>query len=120
MSNPQAVFVIKVGDRLPPLDVVLRDGDGVVVDPTSLAPTLRLRLANSAGAAEPLIDDAVMTVVDLEDETGATVKAARYAWEAGDTDTAGDYEAEVRIDNGGLYQTFPAGRELRVIIRERA
>ena len=93
MSDPR--FNIKQGNQLPTLRVQCLDGDGVPVDLTTAAGQTFSMRHSETGVVK--VSAAACTVVS---STGGIVD---YAWAAGDTDTAGDYEGDVTI-------TFPASK----------
>ncbi len=94
MSTP---FIIKRGDTRPALEVALQEQDGtpLVLD----GATVRLILRSRQGVK---INRAPMVIADAE------TALARYAWQAGDTDTAGTFEAECEVTfaDGGV-ETVP-------------
>lgn len=93
-----AVFYIKQGDTSPAFRAILKDADGTAVDITgNLGVTFHMR--NQAGT---VVVDAAATVND------ASAGDVKYSWSAGDTDTAGVYDAEFEVTyaNGDV-ETFP-------------
>ena len=87
----------KKGDRHPPLDVVLRDQNGVV-DLTS-ASAVEFIMQDSSGTN---VVDGECTILD------AASGRVRYSWAEGDTDTVGSFKAEWVVTwDDGLETTFP-------------
>lgn len=86
-----------------PLDVILRR-DGDVISLTGS--TVVFFMDNQDGG--DALTGACSLVSTTDPDTGASIKAARYAWQAGDTDTPGLYYAQWRITNGtGQVETVP-------------
>ena len=99
-------FEIKQGDRRPLFVVVLKDDFGepteAVVDlTTATAAFFNMRLQNG-GAVK--VNRGTATI------TNAAGGEVTYTWGTADTDTAGNYEAEIEIAwNDGKPETFPGG-----------
>ena len=92
-------FSIKRNDRLPVLDIYLKNPDGTAYNLTGA--TVKLLMAVPATGV--LKVNAAMTVIG-----DPTLGRVQYAWGATDTDTAGSFVAEVEVTSaGGLKQTFP-------------
>lgn len=91
-------FEIKRNDRRPKWRVQLTaNGDPVDV---SAATAVRFTM-KSSGATK--VNKASMTLVN------AATGIVEYAWAAGDTDTSGDFNAEVEVDWGSSEtQSFPS------------
>lgn len=102
----ETTFIIKRHDRLPVLRLTLLD-DETPVDLTNAAAT-RLLISNLAGLK---VDQPMVKLTQV----GDTLGQVEYAWQAGDTDTAGTFNAEVEVTwPGGARQTFPANGYFRV------
>lgn len=85
--------VWKQGDTEPPLVIVVTD-DGAAVDLTT-ATEIRLRTYGSVALETTTV-------------TGDADGNVTYEWQPGDTDTAGKFQAEVRVTTAsGGKQTFP-------------
>lgn len=103
MANP---FEIGQNDRRPLFVVVLKDdfgqpGEAVVNLTTAGTAYFNMRAAN-AGAVK--VSRGTATI------SNAAGGEVTYTWGATDTNTAGDYEAEVEILwNDGKSETFPGG-----------
>lgn len=106
-------FTIKQGDRLPAFAAVVVDGDGEPVD-ISAGATARFKMRPAAGGAVKV--NAVATIVD--DGSEELRGHVRYDWAALDTDTAGDFDAEVEVTSAGLALTFPNHGYQRVVITD--
>lgn len=104
MTTP---FITKRGDLLPLLIATLSDVNGPV-DLTNA--TVQFHMRDSAG--ELVIDETATVDPDQTANTGLVT----YTWQTGDTDTAGDYEAEFEAVFSGKPITFPKGSNLRVRI----
>lgn len=92
-------FSIKKGDDSPALTSTLLDGNGDAVNLTGA--TVRFYMTKR-GEDTPTVSG---TATIDDDETSGIVT---YPWGEGDTDTAGDYEAEWEVEfAGGEIQTFP-------------
>lgn len=89
---------LKVGDRLPEVEVSLYGADGQVVDLTDA--TVTFTLASNDGRV--LIDKAAATVVT------AASGLVRYSWDADDLSAPGRYRCEwIATFPGGRQMTFP-------------
>jgi len=113
MTN--SVFEIKRGDLAPIFRARCIDASDPTngVDLTS-ATTIKLLLMNNANV---LVVNGTMT---KEDQTQSATKGfVRYAWQTGDTSTAGVFRAEVEVTwSDGKKQTYPRDSYARVIIYE--
>lgn len=104
MSN--APFYIKKGDTSPSLLVSLTPSD---VDITGATVVFNLR---ARGSAATKVDRAAAVIVSPSGPA-----QLRYDWLAGDTDTAGDYEAEFEVTRGdGSIETFPNDGNIEIRI----
>lgn len=92
-----ADFLIKRGDTLPELERTLTDASGAV-DLSGASVVFRMA-SRESGAT---VVDRSATVVS------ASAGTVKYAWQTGDTATAGTYSAEFRVTFGdGRILTFP-------------
>lgn len=111
MSEP---LRLKVGD-LEPAAVVecLSAGSAMAID-SAIGATFVLR---PVGSSTPTVS-AAATILD--DGVDASLKGrVSYSWQAGDTDTAGTYQAEVVVEwTTGREQTFPGEGFLIVKIED--
>lgn len=90
------IHEMKQGDTLPTLQAQLVNADGS--NPNVTGSTITFRMA--ATAHEPIIDDGAATVVDGPNGI------VEYAWQAGDTDAAGQFKGEFSVDGT---RTYPSG-----------
>lgn len=92
-----ADFMIKRGDTLPEFERTLTDASGAV------------DLSGASVAFRMASRDSGTTVVDRSATiVSASTGIVKYAWQAGDTATAGTYSAEFRVTFGdGRILTFP-------------
>ncbi len=98
---------MKVGDRLPVLAATLLDVNGSAIDLTGLTVDFHMRKVG----ATALTATGTCTVVS---PTAGTVT---YAWAAGDTATAGDYEGEFQINySGSRTLTVPNQNSFPIVI----
>lgn len=101
------IFYIKRGDTSPAIRYLLQPAS---IDLTGASVKFQTRNAKT----KALVLDAVAEVYAA---TGAP--AVQYAWIAGDTDTAGTYDAEFRVTYAdGSIETFPNNGFIRVQIGE--
>lgn len=96
-----------------PLVAVLIDAKGNVVD---LSNAISIRFLMRQKGSSVLKVDLPAAVVN---PPGADGKVS-YAWQAGDTDTAGDYDAEFEVRfPGNKILTFPTTPKIRIrVVRE--
>lgn len=101
------VFFLKRGDTGPAIQRQCLDEAG---DPIALAgATVRFNMRLRDGAVK--VNRAAATIVE------AATGVVRYAWQAGDTDTAGTYEAEFEITYlDGSIETVPNAGWIEVTI----
>lgn len=105
-----STFTIKKNDTSPDLQATLTDADGAAVNLTGATVRFHMRLPGASSAKV----DAAGSIVGT-----ATDGVAKYSWSAGDTDTAGVYEAEFEITySGGGIETFPSGGYILVNVLE--
>ena len=95
-------FPIKRHDLRPYLTAQFFESDEVTPAPLTDATkvTFVLKTKNAAGDAIPVIERECSI-------TDAALGKITFEWQAGDTDTAGDYEYEFEIDWNGEPQTVP-------------
>ena len=99
-------YSLKRNDLEPPFEVVLSDGRGVVDLTTAVK--VRFIMRNRAG---------VKVNAPMEIVTGREVGLVSYAWQLGDTDTTGTYQAEVQVEwPNARPQTFPGDGYMKVQI----
>lgn len=104
-------FNIKVGDTLPALEARLLTTEGTVV-PNLASATVAFRMCPKGSDTATV--SAAATV------TSAATGAVSYQWLDGDTDTAGDYEAEFIVTSAAGVQTVPSKGYIRVRVNARA
>ena len=99
-------FQIKQNDTSPQLDAVLSDAAGVAIDLGFGSVRFHMRRAGGA-----VVIDAAATIVT------AASGLVRYVWIAGDTDTAGSYQAEFEVTYAdGAVETFPNSSNIQIDI----
>lgn len=104
-----ADFTIKQGDTLPPITATLEDVDGAV-DLTDASAVL-FKMQPIAGGAMTVDDAATIA-------SPSTAGQVSYAWQAGDTDTPGWYNAEWEVTfTDQSVATFPNEKNLLIEIR---
>lgn len=103
---------IKRNDREPSVSAVLWAGTDPAALTTALTgATLKFIMRLRGGTTTKVNSSA--TIVS------AAARTVRYDWAAGDTDTAGEYDAEFEVTtSGGKKYTFPNGKHLEVQITE--
>lgn len=100
-------FTVKQGDRLPDVEAVLRDRDGIVDLTTALS--VAFHMSQRGGTK---------TVNGAGSVTDAAGGAVRYQWAAGDTDTPGVYLTEWEVTfPGPKTMTFPNDRDDLLLVR---
>ena len=96
-------FDIKRGDTSPSIRFSL-----IPYDMTLAGATVRFQMRPIRG--ETVIDEPAQIITDLP-------PVVQYNWQAGDTDTAGAFEAEFRVEyTDGSIETFPNRGFLTVLI----
>lgn len=107
MAKPD--FYLKQDDTSPALVATLVDEDQVAIDLTS-ATGVAFHMIDP-GTTTPKVNGGSVTVLD------APNGRVSYAWQATDTDTAGDYDGEFEVTwTGGSKTTFPNFRFMRIRI----
>ena len=102
-------FKIKKNDTGPKLSLTLQDAAGSAIDVSGA--TLRFHM--KAYGATTLKVDAAATIVDADDGK------VEYAWQTGDTDTAGTFYGEIEVTYGdSTVETFPNNSYFTIIIQE--
>lgn len=103
-------FILKDGDRLPVLSTQLLYSNGL---PISLvgASEIRFRMRRVDALTNQI--DTILNIT-VDDATNGKVT---YSWQAGDTDTAGDYLCEFQVkDSTGRPVTVPNETYIHVAI----
>lgn len=103
-------FVIKVGDRIPSLEIQLLDYLEDPFDLTGYDP-VTITIAPCVGG-RAIVRDAEVEIID------AANGIVQYHWLVGDTDYAGEYKVEAIVWNGTKKGTFPGGNYGKVTIVE--
>ena len=104
-------FFIKRNDTADDLQATLKDAANSAVALTGATVKFTMK---KPGAAAAKVSKAAAALVD------AANGVVKYAWQAGDTDEAGEFSAEFEVTYaGGAVQTFPNSKETRLIVRIR-
>lgn len=103
-----AQFSIKRNDRLPKIRMTLTDSNGAALNLTGAAVLFRMK---ARGGTSTKIS-AAGTIVDA---AGGIVE---YPWAAGDTDTAGIYDAEWRLTYADGVQTVPTSGYVAIVVEQ--
>lgn len=103
-----AIVMMARGDRLPVLELQLRNENGVAVN-----------LTGAGSVVFTMTHERTRRVVTgVADIVDADEGRVRYEWAAGDTDVGGYYIAKVVVTFGGLAMTFPSCPERRELLVE--
>ncbi len=89
-----ATFYLKKGDTAPPLRMFLRQRDGSPIPLGTATVVFHMDNGSIASGSVDILDAALGKV--------------EYVWQAGDTDTAGSFNGEFEITDGGKDQTVPS------------
>lgn len=101
-------FRIKQNDTSPGLEAVLSNAGGTAINLNGSSVRFHMRRAGAA-----VVIDAAATIVT------AAAGLVRYSWTAGDTDTAGSYQAEFEVTYAdGSIESFPNTANLDIVIME--
>lgn len=107
MADATTTFDIKQHDLEPPLVVTILDS-GLAVDLTTVV-SARLMMRNLAAGLKV---NRAMTILDQTDPDN--LGKVKLDWQGLDTDTVGDFNAEIEIMwPGNRPQTFPAQKALK-------
>lgn len=99
-------FRIKQNDTSPELEAALSDATGTAINLNGASVRFHMRRAGG-----PVVVDAAATIVT------AAAGLVRYVWTAGNTNTAGSYQAEFEVTYGdGSIETFPNSSNIQVDI----
>ena len=99
-------ITMKRGDRLPPLEAVLKYSDGSIIDLTGCTVLFLYRQLDSSTTVSRS-----MTI------TSAAAGAVKYDWTSSDIPTAGRYRAEFEVtDTNGKQLTIPTRNQLTMIV----
>lgn len=102
-----ATIFMKRNDRLPVAQFTLKDAFGAAVNIAGMT----AKFIVCSRATQAIKVNAAATITD-----GVNGKC-EYAWNVGDTDTAGTYDGEVEVtDAAGKKMTFPNSEHIEVII----
>jgi hypothetical protein len=98
------------GDLLPKLEVELSDRNNIPLNLTGISAIKLFMGLDPDDPAQNKIDGAELIVTD------ATAGKATYEWQVGDTDTPGEYAAEIVVYFGAANKPQTAGQfTIRVI-----
>ena len=108
---PHSRFEIVQNDTSPAFECILRDGFGSPVDMTGATVLFHMRLA-PGGTVK--VNGGAMGAV------GSAINGRqKYSWAAVDTDTAGEFEAEVQVTFAdGQIRTFPPDGYVAISIKD--
>lgn len=119
MGQPSQIMYLKVGDRGRDFAIRCTGANGAPQDLTGASIKFRM---TPIGSDTPKVNNAAASADDPP-----TDGIARYAWQAADVDTPGEYDAEMIVELGGPGGppiSFPTGPEpdnyVRVVIQARA
>jgi hypothetical protein len=95
-------FYIAVDDTSDPLEVRLKSDDGSIIDLTGASVSFKMKQVGSDTTkvdADPIAEGSGSTTgIVFDDASNGDVT---YAWQSGDTDTAGYYNARFYVDYDG-------------------
>lgn len=109
------VFYLKEGDTSPAIKFQLQDEDR---NPVNIAgfEQLRFHMQKTDSVNPTVLADTSSGVSAVDADKGIV----QYEWDEGDTDRAGEYEAEFQVRfSGGDVETFPNRRDIKVEIEEQ-
>lgn len=107
-----ADIYIKRNDREPSVNAVLWCGTDTASVTSALTGATLKFIMRPRGSVTPKVN-AVASIISPANRT------VRYDWAAGDTDTAGTFDAEFEVTTAaGKKYTFPNGKHLEVQIAE--
>jgi hypothetical protein len=108
-NRRRAVFQVRKGDTLPPIEYTLDGNDMEAAHPNLAGASVKFIYTQLISGATPTIKTA--TVVDAESNR------VKYQWLAGDTATVGDYLCEFEVTYAdATKKTFPAAGPLTLEI----
>jgi hypothetical protein len=102
-------FLIKEGDRLPPLEVIVLDEEGFPIDLTGYTSVIFKMWDPRKGAS------IISSPAEVPDAPNGKV---RYSWKSGDTSVPGLYFGEFKVLFGNQQLTFPNFDYIRIRILE--
>lgn len=100
-------FEIKRNDRRPRFRVQLTANETPVDLTGATAVVFNMKTGTTL-----VVNKGAMTIID------AATGVVEYAWDADDTTTSGDYNAEVEVNWGGEFQTFPSSGYFAIKIND--
>lgn len=100
-------FYLKQNDTAPSIRATLKDGSGNAIDLSNT--TVRFHMKDLSGTIK--IDASAQVI------TPATSGIVQYAWQSGDTDTAGSYYAEFEVTySDNTVESFPNDGNIGILI----
>lgn len=120
--TPEPDFELTLNDRVPVLELELKGADGKALL-LPVGSSAKWRMWRDGSYASPKINDVDLTIVSQRatPDDLVTKTVVKFAWRAGDTDTAGVWFGRVRgaLSTGESY-TVPngVGEYVRVLISQ--
>lgn len=111
MAQKPITYFVKRGDTLPVIGLDVLNSDGDPYDLTGAEAVFYMFADDVARTAKVDGEEATVT-------TPGTLGQLQYAFQANDTDTAGDYLAQFEVSQNGYTITFPTQGFMVIKIEE--